>query len=126
MMLPIKVLKCEHRFCLNCLAACLSGKNEEVSKCPACKINILKTDISPSSDFQTLLLLLNPLSANPTKWSDTLKQFVGNLPTNCLSVFDHFMSLALKGLKYNAAHVVKHSLSVHTIITRQNTYKIVH
>ena len=39
----------------------------------------------------------NPLSANPTKWSNTLKQFVGNLP-NCLSVFDHFMGLALKGL----------------------------
>ena len=40
----------------------------------------------------------NPLSANPTKWSNTLKQFVGNLPTNCLSVFDHFVGLALKGL----------------------------
>ena len=25
---------------------------------------------------------LNPLSANPIKWSNTLKQFVGNLPTN--------------------------------------------
>ena len=35
---------------------------------------------------------LNPLSANPTKWSNTLKQFV-------LSVFDHFVKLALKGLK---------------------------
>ena len=32
----------------------------------------------------------NPLSANFTKWSNTLKQFVGNLSTNCLSVFDHF------------------------------------
>ena len=32
----------------------------------------------------------NPLGANPTKWSNTLKQFVGNLATNCLSVFDHF------------------------------------
>ena len=41
----------------------------------------------------------NPLGANPTKWSNTLKQFVGNLPTNCLSVFDHFVGLALKGLK---------------------------
>ena len=55
---PTKVLKCEHRFCLNCLAACLSGKNEEQSQCPACKINILKVDISPSSDLQTLLSLL--------------------------------------------------------------------
>ena len=42
---------------------------------------------------------INPLSANPTKWSNTLKQFVGNLPKNCLSVFDHFVGLALKGLK---------------------------
>ena len=42
---------------------------------------------------------MNPLSANPTKWSNILKQFVGNLPTNCLSVFDHFVKLALKGLK---------------------------
>ena len=42
----------------------------------------------------------NPLSANPTKLSNTLEQFVGNLPTNCLSVFDHFVGLALKGLNY--------------------------
>ena len=42
--------------------------------------------------------ILNPLSAKITKWSNTLKQFVGNLPTNCLSVFDHFVGLALKGL----------------------------
>ena len=40
---------------------------------------------------------LNPLSANPEKWSNTLKQIVGNLPTICLSVFDHFMNLVLKG-----------------------------
>ena len=39
-----------------------------------------------------------PLSANPTKWSNTLKQFVAKLPTNCLSVFDHFLELAIKGL----------------------------
>ena len=43
-------------------------------------------------------LIFNPLSANPTKWSNTLKQFVGKLPTNCLSVFDHFWGLALNGL----------------------------
>ena len=40
---------------------------------------------------------INPLSANRTKWSNTLEQFVGNLPTNCLSVFDHYLGLALKG-----------------------------
>ena len=41
---------------------------------------------------------LNSLSANFTKWWNTLKQFVGNLPTNCLSVFDHFVGFALNGL----------------------------
>ena len=41
---------------------------------------------------------INPLSANPTKLSNTLKQFVGSFPTNCLSVFDHFIKLAFKGL----------------------------
>ena len=42
--------------------------------------------------------IFNPLIANPTKWSNILKQFVGKLTTNCLSVFDHFVKLALKGL----------------------------
>ena len=40
--------------------------------------------------------LIYPLSATPKKWSNTFKQFVGNLPTNCLSVFDHFVILALR------------------------------
>ena len=43
--------------------------------------------------------MLNPLNANITKWSNTLKQFVGKVPTSCLSVLDHFVGLALKGLK---------------------------
>ena len=41
-------------------------------------------------------LKLNPLRANPTKWSNTLTQFVRNL--SCLGVFDHFVRLPLKGL----------------------------
>ena len=43
----------------------------------------------------------NPLSANPTKSSNTIKIFVGSLTTNCLSVFDHFVWLALKSFKFN-------------------------
>ena len=39
---------------------------------------------------------LHLLSANPTKWSNKLKQRL--LPTNCLSVFDHFVGLAFKVL----------------------------
>ena len=45
-----------------------------------------------------LFPLFNPLSANPTKWSNTLKKFVSNLLTNCWSVFDDFVKLALKEL----------------------------
>ena len=46
--------------------------------------------IEPSEQF-IREEMLNSLSANPTKWSNKLKKFVGNLPTNCLSVFDHFV-----------------------------------
>ena len=48
--------------------------------------------------LHNLCLSVNPLSANSTKWSNTLKQFVGNKPTSCWSVFGHFVGLALKGL----------------------------
>ena len=39
---------------------------------------------------EALVTIFNPLSANPTK-----------LPTNCLSAFDHFVGLALKGLRHS-------------------------
>ena len=55
-----------------------------------------KTIKSKLSTYKNLLL--NSLNTKFTKWSNTLKQFVGNLPINCLSVFDHFVGLALKGL----------------------------
>ena len=42
---------------------------------------------------------LNPLSANPTIWSNTVKQFVRK-PTNCLNVFGHVVGSALKNLKF--------------------------
>ena len=47
---------------------------------------------------------INPLSTNPAKWSNTLKQFFGKLQTNCLSVFDHIVKLALKGLNNNVTY----------------------
>ena len=46
---------------------------------------------------------LNLLNANPTKWSNILKQFVGNLLTTCLSVFAHFVEL-VKRLAGGAIH----------------------
>ena len=55
-----------------------------------------KSDLSVS--FSAILYFWTLLSANPTKWPNTFKQFVGRLPTNCFSVFGHFVKLALKGL----------------------------
>ena len=42
----------------------------------------------------------NPLSANPTKWSNTLKQFICKLQTNCLSVFEQ-----IGGFIFTKSHV---------------------
>ena len=53
--------------------------------------------------------MIGPLSAKFIKWSNTLKQ-------SCLSVFDHFSGLALKGLRIALLEAffdnVKHILSV--------------
>ena len=68
------------------------------------KANADKSHLLISSKSQRSLCIqgreANYLSANPTKWSNTPTQFVGNLPKNCLSVFDHFVGLALKGFIY--------------------------
>ena len=56
---------------------------------------ILAIYVFQSSFSQIIIrfLIRLSLSASPSKWSNTLKQFVSNL-----SVFDHFVKLALKGL----------------------------
>ena len=62
-----------------------------------CLIHFNKLSITrlPSINNNSLrVLLFNPLSANFTKWSNS------NLPTNCLSVFDHFVGLVVRGLKF--------------------------
>ena len=71
------------------------------------KINKAKQSIS------VIVPHLNLLSANPTKWSNTLKQYVGKLPTNCFSAFDHFLGLALKGLKSLQSICSGHNKPVH-------------
>ena len=58
----INFLKCEHKSCLNCLMASLRGKTEMESQFPSCKIKISKTDASPSTDLETMLLLLQTKS----------------------------------------------------------------
>ena len=62
----------------------------------------LKSTFDFEQDNSLSFLDVKPLSANPTKWSNTLKQFLGKMPTNCLSVFDYFVKQALKGLRLPA------------------------
>ena len=61
------------------------------------------------------------LSANITKWSNTLKQFVSKLPTNCLSVFDHFVGFALKRLIYKLRHVL-----IKQLLQKQPQYVVIY
>ena len=77
------------------------------------RYKILSSELSvtknSSSLFSERILLLerntgNPLRANFTKWSNTLKQFFGKLPTNCLGAFDHFVGLTLKGVNIAQYH----------------------
>ena len=62
---------------------------------------IWKQEVQGLQAFAFPVTTVNPLSVNPKKWSNTLKQFVGKLATNCLSVFDHFVIFALKTLTMN-------------------------
>ena len=63
----------------------------------ACDLMTMIAHMIITSPVPTLVIL-SPLSANSTKWSNTLKQLFPNLPKNCLSVFDHFVGLVLQGL----------------------------
>ena len=49
-------------------------------------------DLWPTN-INNSVFLIKPLIANPTKWSNTLKQFFGKLPTSCLNLFDHFVKM---------------------------------
>ena len=60
--------------------SCYLILREKITSC-ACSVGSGYSLLSGS-----VINFLNPLSANFTKWSNTLKQFVGNLPTNCVSV----------------------------------------
>ena len=58
-------------------------------------LNSVQPFTETRANYTTKKNLFNSLSANPTKWSNTLKQFFGNFPTDCLSVLDHFVGLML-------------------------------
>ena len=77
-------------------------------------------------DLQLLVIgLLNPLSVNFTKWSNTLKQFVCNMPTNCLSVFGHFVGLALNRLNSDTRHSVYQLFAMASCSVNTNNSNVV-
>ena len=49
-------------------------------------------------DFISISIHINPLSANPHKMVKNTQTIFQLLTTNCLSVFDYFVELALKAL----------------------------
>ena len=61
------------------------------------ELSVLETVVTKTGNQNNVTTILT--RSNPTKWWNTLKQFVGILPTNCLSAFDHFVKLELKELK---------------------------
>ena len=65
-----------------------TGKNFSSSCSPRCFDTNFKCLFQKMLNFlPCTLTFLNPLSATLAKWPNTVKQFVGNLPTNCLSVW---------------------------------------
>ena len=78
----------------------LNRKNEEKSQCPACKANILKAGVSPSFDLQTVLSLLNSLSASLAPYRNQ------SIDLLCRGIywFVYKGKLAVNGLKYRSSH----------------------
>ena len=61
------------------------------------KLFFWKTERNKKTPFY--FYTINPLSLNVTKMVKHTRTIHLLLPTNCLSVFDHFVGLALKGLR---------------------------
>ena len=68
------------------------------------KFHFVKTNNPSHKHLFSLLHVnsINSLSANPTKWSNTLKQFVGYCQRIVWVCFYHFMGLAFNELNANA------------------------
>ena len=64
-----------------------------------------RMQIKPTSNVKILLMLtVNPLSANPTKWSNILKQFACNR---------NFVGLPLKGLMRAKSRIVPYPICLY-------------
>ena len=84
----------------------------EIKNYPEISQDALKDTLVIDQGTKTTFMQFKTLNANPTKWSNTLKQFVGNLPTNCLCVLHHFVGLVLKGLRQYFIFIIIPSQSI--------------
>ena len=57
---------------------------------------------------------VDSLSASPTKWVKHIQAIRKQKSTNCLSVFDHFVGLALKFLNSGKSNINNVSLRIRT------------
>ena len=78
----------------------LLDDRNDINKLNICCTNSLLLECIPHNNAHWLIQVFNisSLNANSTEWLNTLKQFIGKKPTNCLTVFDDFVWLAHKWL----------------------------
>ena len=93
-LLPFEMSKWIWCFCSGCLT---TSEKSAFTSLPFEKIGLSR--ILPSNlALFSVTSNNNNLSVSSTKWSNKLRQFVGN--SRMLSVFDYFVWLALKGLNF--------------------------
>ena len=78
----------------------LEPAHTKYTVCHRSGLDLFFFNIFSSRKISDAFTIFNPLSVNPTKLSNTVKQFICNLLTDCLSVFDQFVGLALIGLTW--------------------------
>ena len=66
------------------------------------------------TDWVKLFKQYNPLSAKFIKWSNA---------TNCLSVFDHFVGLALKGLNMIINELIRLILTIEILFVSEQHFQ---
>ena len=70
--------------------------------------------------FDWVQRLLNPFSANLTKMVKHTQTVCRQKPTNCLSVFDHLVGLALQGLTIEIFKIKLRVKQIIAIFTTRN------
>ena len=78
----------------------LFDDRNDINKLNICCTNSLWHECIPHNNAHWLIRVFNisSLKTNSTEWLNTLKQFIGKKPTNCLTLFNDFVWLARKWL----------------------------